>query len=258
MNRKHIDAFIPAAIEIWHLKGETAKRFAEIEKKVNLFSSLRGINRFPGLLKVFEQLNQEDVGLQDALPSLEPLQAYIQETNKYSPATLQAWLQCHPSSGLESVMAWSKRADELFAKACDGLPPFPGVKDTLTKMNQCACVAVVSSAAKHGLEHDWTAGGLMSSVDFLMSPEDGNKTEQLKMAQAKLESPVKALMVGDTDADRISAHEADALFYPIIPGKEEQSWQMLREIVFPDFMNGRYAKIQEAAYCEQLYAALGM
>ncbi|MBR1584688.1 MAG: hypothetical protein IJ662_04035, partial [Clostridia bacterium] len=71
MNRKHIDAFIPAAIEIWHLKGETAKRFAEIEKKVNLFSSLRGINRFPGLLKVFEQLNQEDVGLQDALPSLE-------------------------------------------------------------------------------------------------------------------------------------------------------------------------------------------
>ena len=58
MNIKHLDAFIPAALEIWPMRGETAARFAEIEKTVNLFSSLRGINRYPGLLEAFDRLDK--------------------------------------------------------------------------------------------------------------------------------------------------------------------------------------------------------
>ena len=59
MNIKHLDAFIPAALEIWPMREEIAARFTEIEKTVNLFSSLRGINRYPGLLEAFERLEME-------------------------------------------------------------------------------------------------------------------------------------------------------------------------------------------------------
>lgn len=52
MNIKHLDAFIPAALEIWPMSDEIGKRFTEIEKTVNLFSSLRGINRYPGLWRL--------------------------------------------------------------------------------------------------------------------------------------------------------------------------------------------------------------
>ena len=59
MNIKHLDAFIPAELEIWPMREAVAGRFAEIEKTVNLFSSLRGINRYPGLLEAFERLETE-------------------------------------------------------------------------------------------------------------------------------------------------------------------------------------------------------
>ena len=75
MGRKHIEAFIPAALEIWPMPEEMGKRFADHEKKVNLFSELRGINRFPGLLEVFERMEKEAGA--SLLPDLEPLRAYI-------------------------------------------------------------------------------------------------------------------------------------------------------------------------------------
>ena len=58
MNIKHLDAFIPAALEIWPMDQSTAEAFIRIEKTVNLFSSLRGINRYPGLLEVFDRLKK--------------------------------------------------------------------------------------------------------------------------------------------------------------------------------------------------------
>ena len=59
MNIKHLDAFIPAALEIWPLDEKTAERFSEIEKHINLFSGTRGINRYPGLLAAWEELEKE-------------------------------------------------------------------------------------------------------------------------------------------------------------------------------------------------------
>ena len=59
MNIKHLDAFIPAALEIWPMGEACARRFTEIEKTVNLFSSLRGINRFPGLREAIDCLKED-------------------------------------------------------------------------------------------------------------------------------------------------------------------------------------------------------
>ena len=256
MNIKHLDAFIPAALEIWPMREETAARFTEIEKTVNLFSSLRGINRFPGLLEAFERLEKEFPD-EKGLPDLHDLRAYIRGETRYSPATLKAWTEGHPSVELDRVLAWSDRADELFTKACEGLMPYPGVRDAMEKAYPSAAIAVVSSAAKAGLEKDWAAGGLSPFVDYMMSQEDGSKTAQLKKAMSRCGDNVKALMLGDTDSDGISAHEAGALFYPIMPGDEAASWKRFSEEILPMFLAGKYGTEEEAEYYGILKEMLG-
>ena len=256
MNIKHLDAFIPAALEIWPMREETAARFTEIEKTVNLFSSLRGINRFPGLLEAFERLEKEFPD-EKGLPVLDDLRAYLEGTTRYSPATLKAWMEDHPSAELGRVLAWSDRADELFTKACEGLMPYPGVREAMEKAWPSATIAVVSSAAKAGLEKDWAAGGLTPFVDYLMSQEDGSKTAQLQKAMSLCGNNVKALMLGDTDSDGVSAHEAGALFYPIMPGDEAASWKRFSEEILPLFLAGKYGPEEEAKYYGILKEMLG-
>ena len=136
------------------------------------------------------------------------------------------------------MLAWSQRADELFARACEGIQPFPGVREALAEASKSAAVAVVSSAALEGLKKDWQAGGLLPSVDFLMSQEDGSKTAQLQLAMARCDSPVRGLMLGDTDADGQAAREAGADFFRIVPGREAESWRRFREEILPRFLSG--------------------
>ncbi len=256
MNIKHLDAFIPAALEIWPLPEDLAGRFAEIEKQVNLFSATRGINRFPGTLAVFEQLEKEFPGRRE-LPDLSDFRAYVAGEKKYSPVTLRAWLKKHPSAELEKVLAWSDRADELFSAACEGLGPYPGVREALEEAWGKAATAVVSSAGRAGLEKDWGVNGLTPYVDFLMSQDDGSKTVQLQKAMSQCAPGVKALLLGDTDSDGISAHAAGALFYPIMPGEEAASWETFRKEVLPLFLAGKYTEAEEAKYYNRLKALLG-
>ena len=251
MNIKHLDAFIPAALEIWPMRENVARRFTEIEKTVNLFSSLRGINRYPGLLEAFERLERE-FPEEKGLPALDDLRVYIAGESRYSPATLKAWMREHPSRELDRVLAWSDRADELFTKACEGLQPYPGVREALAAAYASSSVAVVSAAAKAGLEKDWSACGLTAVVDFLMSQEDGSKTAQLQKAMERCREGVQALMLGDTDSDGVCAHEAGAMFYPIMPGDEEASWKQFREVILPLFLAGKYDAAEESKYYSRL------
>ena len=249
MNPKHLEAFIPAALEIWPLSPGATECFSRVEKQVNLFSGTRGINRFPGLPIALDLLAEEYPA---EAPDREALRAYIAGESKYSPATLARWTADHPSPELDRVLAWSRRADELFAAACEGIQPFPGVRDALCCAARGAAVAVISSAALSGLRKDWEAGGLTPFVDFLMSQEDGSKTAQLQLAMKGCEAPVQALMLGDTEGDGQAAHEAGARFYPILPGREEESWKRFREEILPLFLSGGYTAQEEEKYAAPL------
>ena len=85
-----------------------------------------------------------------------------------------------------------------------------------------------------------------------MSQEDGSKTAQLQKAMSRCGGNVKALMLGDTDSDGVSAHEAGALFYPIMPGDEAASWQRFSEEILPLFLAGKYGPEEEAKYYGKL------
>lgn len=233
MSKKHEDAFIPAALQIWPLQKEAAKQFSEIERDINLYSELRGVNRFPGLFMTMERLSRKYPSL---FPNLQDFRGYIQKETNYSQKSLNQWEKKHPSSFLRQVLTWSDQADRLFEKACEDITPFDGVREALQMVFPHACIAVISSASKNSLCRDWTANGLTPYVDVLMSQEDGSKQEQLRKAAAFCSAPVHSLMVGDTKMDQKAAADTGSSFFLISPGKECESWKELIEHVLPAFL----------------------
>ncbi|HIP87492.1 MAG TPA: HAD family hydrolase, partial [Anaerolineales bacterium] len=58
--------------------------------------------------------------------------------------------------------------------------------------------------------------------------------------------PDHVLMIGDAPGDLRAARANGALFYPINPGHEEESWQRFYEEAMHRFLAGRYAGEYEA------------
>lgn len=61
------------------------------------------------------------------------------------------------------------------------------------------------------------------------------------MATASKLPPGRILMIGDAQGDFTAAKTNQALFYPIIPGREEASWQRLLDEGLETFFAGAYA-----------------
>jgi phosphoglycolate phosphatase-like HAD superfamily hydrolase len=74
----------------------------------------------------------------------------------------------------------------------------------------------------------------------------GKKALHLELA-AKGKYPADhVLMVGDAPGDMKAARANDALFYPINPGHEEESWQRFHEEAVHRFLAANYAGAYEA------------
>ncbi len=70
----------------------------------------------------------------------------------------------------------------------------------------------------------------------------GNKDEHLKHASGGGKyAKDRVLMIGDAPGDMKSAKKNDALFFPINPGDEDNSWKYLLDEGFDLFLAGKYA-----------------
>ena len=232
MNIKHIKSMCPAAMEIWNI-GEFRALFEKIWNRINLYSKKRGINRFPGLLAAFDALceNAADASVPDA----SALRDFVEKSEALSNAALQSWMKKHPSPFLDDVMRWSIRSDELFEEHTRGLLPFANVEAALCLMAEKADIMVVSSASGKGLDKDWSFSGLNKYTALIAGQETGSKNAQLQMGAGGKYPPQKILMIGDAPGDLEAARAINALFFPVTPGAEEESWLRLCEEALPRF-----------------------
>ena len=92
----------------------------------------------------------------------------------------------------------------------------------------------------------------MSSIWTSFGGQDaGTKEACLSALSAKGYAPGHVLMVGDAPGDLAAAQHADALFYPILVGKEKNgAGSALSPEALPRFLAGTFA----GAYQEQLLA----
>jgi len=237
MNIKHIKSMYPAALEVWDI-GENRALFECIWYKFNLYSVTRGVNRFLGLLHAFEMMQEKYINIQGI--NIDPFKDFINNSGTLSNTALQSWIDKNPCKMLEDVMRWSKRSDELFDEFTQGLLPFANAEAAIRIMSGNADLMVVSSASGKGLDKDWSFSGLSRYLALLAGQETGSKKEQLKMGALGKYNPDKILMIGDAPGDFDAAKEIDALFFPIMPGKEEESWQFLIDNALSCFFTGKY------------------
>ncbi|MBS0012048.1 MAG: HAD family hydrolase, partial [Bacteroidales bacterium] len=90
------------------------------------------------------------------------------------------------------------------------------------------------------LEKEWKEHGIDGYVKLIAGQEYGTKKEHIEYAAKGKYDDDKILMIGDAPGDMEAARQNGVLFYPVIPGREAESWARLRNEAFERFLDGSY------------------
>jgi phosphoglycolate phosphatase-like HAD superfamily hydrolase len=256
MEVKQKECFCPMFIKHFHLQA-ASKYARQTWEFVNLYSKTRGCNRFLALSASLKFLRSRAEVMARGVTIFDtaPLDEWLEHENKLSNDSLAAAVQSGRAV-LAPVLAWSKAVNAAIADIVRGVPPFPPVRPCLDLMLAQADTMVISQTPGEALRREWVEHNIDSCVRLIAGQEMGSKTEHLKFAAAGKYPPEKILMIGDAPGDFKAAKSNHVLFYPIVPGREEQSWQRLREEGLRRFFAGKFAGDYEKQLCEEFEASL--
>ncbi|WP_313554913.1 hypothetical protein [Miniimonas arenae] len=241
MDRKHVAAFAPAFVSAYGLEP-VADLATETWAFVNLRSTTRGLNRFLALLRTLELLRgRPDVRAAGVdLPAPDALRAFASSGLPLSDAGLERFAARHPDPAAALALAWSRDVNARVGDVVGTLAPFDGVRDALAAASAVADCMVVSAANGASLREEWAAHDLTRYISLVAGQEHGPKADQLREATVGRYAPGHVLMVGDAPGDRDAAALAGALFFPIRPGREVESWRVFADEALPRFVAGTY------------------
>jgi len=247
MEIKHKECFIPNIIEYWELQS-VSKYAREAAEFVNLYSRWRGENRFPALVRVFDLLaEREEVRRRKAkIPEAKSLRDWIARETKLGNPALEAEVARTGDPVLKRTLEWSKAVNATVARMVHGVPPFPFVREALEKLSSRADILVVSATPGEALAREWAEHDIARYAAVIAGQEMGSKKEHLALALAGRWEPSRVLMIGDAIGDLKAAKANSALFYPILPGREEESWELFVREACDRFFSGKYAGGYEA------------
>ena len=231
MEIKHKECFCPAYINYFGLQP-VSKYARDAWDFANLYSRYRGIHRLRSLLKALEVLGEREEVKQRSFapPAMKELRAYIDEGRPLSNSGLEAYLAEHPESEeIRNVLAWSVNVNDRVAELVRNVPPFPHVRESLEKLSQYADIVIVSATQQLALEREWGENGLLPLIYAVKGQESGNKKEIIASLMSEY-GEGHVLMIGDAPGDCEAAHANGALFYPICPDREAQSWADFEKI----------------------------
>ncbi|ADV63773.1 Haloacid dehalogenase domain protein hydrolase [Isosphaera pallida ATCC 43644] len=252
MEVKHKECFIPNIIEFYRLAA-VARVARECAEFVNLYSKHRGINRFPALALTFDLLAQRPEVKRRGfeVPAITGLRSWTALESKLGNPALEEAVQRTGDPDLTLALAWSKAVNQAVDRIVQGVPPFPLVRETLEVLADKADVAVVSATPTAALRKEWGEHGLAERVGLIAGQEVGSKREILAAATSGKYEPQRMLMIGDAPGDLKAAQAVGALFYPINPGGEDDSWARFFQEDLPRFLDGGYAgAVMEARVAE--------
>ena len=242
MEVKHKECFIPNFVRHFELAA-VSKYAREAAEFVNLYSKWRGANRFPAYLKALELLAERpEVGRRAfRVPPLLGLRDWVARETKLGDPALKAEVERTNEADLVRTLAWSQAVNAAVRETVKAVPPFPLVRETLAAAGERADLMVVSATPGEALVREWEEHDLARRVALIAGQEMGSKKEHLGLAAAGRYPKDRVLMIGDAPGDRQAAEANGVLFYPIEPGREDESWQRLYEEALPRFFAGSYA-----------------
>lgn len=257
MEIKHKECFCPAFIK--HFDLQVVSKYArEAWEFVNLYSKDRGCNRFVAVTTALD-LMVDRPAVMARNPRIHPLpllRAWQKVESKLGNPALKARLAETNEPEFAQLYAWSIEVNERVEDLVHGLPPFPGVQAVIEAAGPRADLLVVSQTPLEALEREWAESGLRHHIRCIAGQEHGSKTEHLQLCTSGKYEPTKVLMIGDAPGDFKAAKANKALFFPIVPGHEEDSWAQLRDEGLERFFAGTYAGAYQTSLLAAFDAAL--
>ncbi len=252
MKIKQRECIIPNVIKCWELQA-VSKYVRAAAEFVNLYSKWRGINRFPALSKTIELLRDwpEAMRRGAAIPDLTSLQAWIDSGAALGNPALEAEVSKTGDPVLKRALEWSKAVNRSIAGVVAGVPPFAWFRACAEKLAPRADIVCVSVASAASLECQWHEHDIAKYAAVIAGQEMGGKKEHLRIAAGGKYAKDCVLMIGDAPGDLAAARATGALFFPINPGHEEQSWERFYREGIERFFNKMYTVSYEASLIEE-------
>jgi phosphoglycolate phosphatase-like HAD superfamily hydrolase len=251
MEVKHKEFFVPNTIKAFELYA-ISKYVRETWDFVNLYSKTRGINRFPALVRVMSLLAEraEIIEMNYPLPDMEPLKEWISKETRLGNPVFKEYCKNNPHPSLEPILRWTEAINTDIARWLRNVPPFHYAGKSVEKLHGVADAIVVSQTPLEALTREWEEHKIDRYVMAIAGQELGTKTEHLAMAAKGKYPDSHILMIGDAPGDFKAARDNGALFFPVIPGKENKSWKLFFEEALDMFINEKY----EGEYQDKLLA----
>ena len=257
MEIKHKECFIPNIINYYDLQA-VSRMAREAAEFVNLYSEWRGVNRFPGLVMVLDLLADRPEAVQRGyrLPNIDPLRDWIKRESAMSSSTLKKEVQRTGDAVLKHALEWSDAVNDSIATIVRNVPPFPYVRESLQKLTPVTDVIVVSATPTEALVREWAEHAIDRYARLICGQEMGSKKEHLQYGAKDKYAGDHILMVGDAPGDMKAAKANGALFFPIVPGREPDSWQRLHDEGIDRFLAGRFQGEYEQKLIAEFEAVL--
>jgi phosphoglycolate phosphatase-like HAD superfamily hydrolase len=252
MGIKQRECFCPWMIAFYGLQP-VAQAARDCKEFADLFSKTRGANRHVTIKRILTELlpsHPVTKARSFEVPKLPTYFAWVDDPNSLlsneglkqaiaSAATPKARKE------LEHVLAWSERVNWAVGEIVQGIPPFPGVRESLDRLAGRADVVVVSATPIEALVREWAEHGIDQHVSLICGQEMGTKAEHIEVV-GKTYARDHVLMVGDAPGDLRAAKANGVFFFPVIPGSEEDSWSAFGTEAVVRFFDGTYAGEYEA------------
>lgn len=247
MTRKHLHCFGPEIINEWGLE-ERREEILDMWNHMNLFASTRGINRFKGLALLFERLEEKGI----MIAGWQVLKQWCDQTSSLSNEALSEEIKKNKEECLKKALSWSYAVNKSIASLKKVDPVFEGAKEALAHMSKEADIVVVSSANKEAVLEEWQSSGCEVYTALLCGQDAGTKSRCIHALLEKEYQPQHVMMIGDAFGDLQAALDNRVTFYPILAGKEVFSWNRLKEVVFQDFLEGKYDESYQNKMIEEM------
>jgi len=156
---------------------------------------------------------------------------------------------CPGDAALKELLrgaVWTHYVNFTVAHLVHDVPPFPYVRESLQKAAPKADLIVVSATPYEALKREWEEHDIAQFTAVIAGQEQGKKAEHLAICAGGKYEKDRVLMVGDAPGDMKAARANDALFYPVNPGAEADSWQRFHDEALDRFLAGTYAGDYEA------------
>ena len=256
MELKHKECFCPNTINYFELQA-VSKYAREAWDFVNLYSRTRGCNRFLALIYALDYLRtRPDVQRRGVeIMKLDSLERFSESDKPLSNPAIEEFLEENPDPELELCMKWSHHVNRDVKRFVNNVPPFPNLRECLEKFSEAADMMVVSATPVEAPTKEWKEHDIDRYVGLIAGQEMGNKKEHLEAVVSNYEAG-RVLMIGDAPGDQKAAKANNALFFPLVPGEEEASWEHLLAEGIARFFNGNFSGAYEAGLTARFLAKL--